>query len=363
MNDQPAHDDEGERLARRREQRRRYREANREKINEGNLRWRHANPEKVKQLRERSRPAIERYNAANREKVLQQKRIAARKRSERIRKEEAARARAVERAREWDATHRDRVRERDRRYREANREKLRERQREHYQNNKDKINARNAQQLRTDPKYQQAQARYRQANQEKIQQRRRAYRSDPDVYQRALEYNREWRRRERRRIKAGLPRTRRHHTPKPEKAANEAAADAFFTRTREVEERRRIRAEFDQLRDDKARPEKIAQRRRAEHALILRERASRIDAYLQRHGTKLREEVRMDSRARELRSADPYPDLEQETRRRAAAALTEKPRRRISHSVTGGAQRRQLPDSNTGPVIGTADVPGRRIGI
>jgi hypothetical protein len=340
MTHDPDSADEDDRLARRREQRRRYREANRE--------------------------TIQRYNADNRDRLLQQKRIAERNRVERIRKEKTARAQAVERARQWDAEHRDRVRERERRYREANREKLRERQREHYKNNKDKINARNAERQRTDPKYQQIQARYRDANREKIRERQRAYRANPDVYERALQYNREWRRRERRRINTGLPRTRSHHTPKAERAQNKAAADAFFTRAREADERRRIVAEFDQLRDEKARAQKIAQRRRTERAAIARERANRIVAYLERRGTRLREEVRMDSRARELRGADPYPDLEQETRRRAAVALTERSQRRVSRAgndLHGTGERRRRPDPNTGPLAQPPGASGPYLGM
>jgi hypothetical protein len=321
-------DGEEDRRVRRREYQRRYRQANLERVRQWQREWRAANPEKVRAGQERGRDAIARYNAENREKILAQKRIAERNRLERVKKERQARERAVERARRWDEAHPGNVRERERRYRQAHREQIRARQREYYAAHKEEIKRRNAERYRTDDKYRETRRRYRDGHREQIRERERVYRSDPELYQRRLQYNREWRQRERRRLKAGLPRLQAHHTSKADQRANAAAADAFFTRTRGAQERRRILAEFDQLRDEKENARLIEHRRRAERAAIARERAGRIDAYLHRYGRRLREEVRLDSRARELRGAPPYPDLEAETRRRAAAALAEKSRRR-----------------------------------
>jgi hypothetical protein len=366
MVDQPNGEGEANRGASRREQQRQYRKDNAEKVREWERRWRRANPEKVKQQRERYRERHAQSVPEDREKYLERKRIAERERRERARKERAARERAVERAREWDNNHRDRVKERSRRYRAEHQEQIRERQREYYHRNKERINSLALERLHTDPKYKEIQARYRRANVDKIRERQRAYRSDPDVQQRALEYNREWRRRERRRVKSGLPRIRAHHTPKVELAKNAAAANAFFDRTREIDERRRIIAEFDQLRGDRERAERIAQRRRAERAAIARERANRIDAYLRRHGAKMREDVRMDSRARELRGASPYPDLEEEVRRRAAAILGETANRRIPQAARDERDPRRAvgrQSSNTGPIVGPAGASRGTLGM
>lgn len=365
MSDATPRREENDRKARRREQQRQYPVANREKTRRRNREWRKANPEKVKVQQAKSRPAIERYNAEHRDKVLAQKRIAERRRAERVKKENEARTRATERTRQYDAAHPEQARERERRYRQSHREQIRERQREYYARNKEKVKARNTERADTDPRYQGFQRRYREANREKIKERQRAHRADPNVYERTLEYNRQWRQRERYRLKAGLPRTQPHHTRKAEKGSNATVADRFFNRERGVDERNRIADELDQLRDEKERTQKIGHRRRIERIAIARERAARVDDYLVRHGTRLREEVRLDSRARELRGAQPYPDLETEVRRRATAALAGRTNRRppgpLSSEISAG--RRPRIEPNTGPSIGASSGATPRLGM
>jgi hypothetical protein len=318
--------------------------------------WRQANPDKVNAQQQRNRPAIERYNAANRDKILEQKRVAERKRLERIKAEEEARERVRERSRQWKRNHQEERREYERQYRNDHREQLRERGRNYYAQHKDEIAARRAARSRTDPEYRDADRRYRESNPDKVREQQRAYRSKPDVYQQTLEYNKQWRRRERARLKAGLPRARNHRTLKAEQEAQTATADAFFARVRTSAEQRAISQELHQLREEKVRQEKIARRRQVERTVIARQNAEIINTYLQRHGQRLREEVRLDSRAREIRGAGPYPDLEAETRRRAADLIEEarsvrrqKAQARAQRSGQGMSRRH---DPNTGPITG-----------
>lgn len=118
-----------------------------------------------------------------------------------------------------------------------------------------------------------------------------------------------------------------HRATINERARNAAAAEEFFTRKRNSRELRLLGEELDEVHAETALASEA--RWRANLAARIRvdaERPARIAAVVSRlfetgDGIRLREEVRMDSIARILRGIGPYPDLDAEARRRAAAAL------------------------------------------
>ena len=71
--------------------------------------------------------------------------------------------------------------------------------------------------------------------------------------------------------------------------------------------------------------QKLAARIRADATRPVRTAAAVNELLATEVGTRLREEVKMDSIARRVRGAEPYPNAEAEVRRRAITALT--PRR------------------------------------
>lgn len=151
--------------------------------------------------------------------------------------------------------------------------------------------------------------------------------------ERLAEYARDAARIRRRLAAAGLPPKRVHKSYANEKRANQSAADAFFARKRESDEiealkRREVLhgAEKDWAAIVRGR---LSARDRAEVARRSREfvdaparLARAIDLALESDSftRTLRDEVRMDSRAREISGRAPH-DLETEVRRRAAATV------------------------------------------
>ncbi|WP_100812203.1 MULTISPECIES: hypothetical protein [unclassified Microbacterium] len=275
--------------------------------------WNEAHPDYYRDYRERNRESI---RAKGRERERERRvrmKAEAEQRRQKMAAEAERRRRDVERAREWAQRNPDKKREQRRLYVENNRERVRALQLAYYYRNREQI-LQNARERRlADPdKRRQQQRRWQQANPEKVRENQRRYRSNPETAEKARAYNREWKRRERRRQQAGLPPRRLHPASEEERAANLAAATEFFTRRRLVSERRRLMQHFERT------PRPLLEEWMRKSALARRRQI--VPDYLVEHGERLRDEVTLDSRARQARGADPY-DLETEVRRRAIAAV------------------------------------------
>lgn len=313
------------------EGRRRYREAHAEERAAAHRAWRERN--------------IERSRELNRESAKRQ----AHRRRQRQRKNAHAR--------EWYAENREVALERGRRFRAEHPDKIREYQRRFKERHPER--ARHA-----GRGYAQ---RHRDANADAIRERQRVAaaarrKTNPNAHREWYDKNLEEQRargredqRRRRRLKAlGLPPSRLHRLYAEERRSNDAAADEYFARRRSVAERGAIAAETvdgfglnvpkavarsrrvalrDQVmpleRDPRAwrisgdLPPEVIQWRRARDLQALKEshdrlvekiRAKRpqiVEHHRQRNEARLREEIRLDSIARELRGLAPY-NLEQE---------------------------------------------------
>lgn len=270
--------------------------------------WNDAHPDYYREYRERNRESI-------REKGRE------RERRRRVKKKAEAeqRRRDVERAREWAKHNPERRREQQRGWVENNRERVRASQLAYYHRNSERISQRARERRLADPdKRREQQRRWQQANPEKVAENQRRYRSNPENAARVREYNREWRRRERRRQQAGLPPRRLHPVSESDRTANLAAATEFFARPRRAAERRRLMEHFEQT------PRPLLEEWMRESALARRRQI--VPDYLVEHGERLRDEVTLDSRARQARGAAPF-DIEAEVRRRALVSV----RRALQH--------------------------------
>ena len=202
-----------------------WRARNKEHIAEYNRRYRAENPEIVRQASLASRQRL-----APRKRREHNRRVRARKyyeaNADRIRiynREWRARRRALdpegyrraeaERKRLWRQANRDRDIARKREYDKADPASARDRAREYHRRNAAERNATKRQYFELHP------------------EKRR-------------EYQERWREKDRRRKAAGLPNLRLHRTPAKERAANQFAADAFFSREPTDALRQRILAEL-----------------------------------------------------------------------------------------------------------------------
>ncbi len=155
-----------------------------------------------------------------------------------------------------------------------------------------------------------------------------ARRSDPEVRDKHNQEQNERRRRERRRRQLGLPPRHTHRATFNEREANGSAAHAFFSRRRGAGEIRLHREEQAEVRaaaslaSDALWGQKLAARIRADATRPARTAAAVNELLNTEVGTRLREEVKMDSIARKVRGAESYPNAEAEVRRRALNALT-----------------------------------------
>lgn len=157
------------------------------------------------------------------------------------------------------------------------------------------------------------------------------YRADPEKRAAQNAYQNEWRRRERSRIKAGLPRVAGHRATTNERIDNERAADEFFARPRSPDDTRvlqgdlntvAVHAYMDEVRRERS-LSRYARRLLAELQRPARTAAA-VETFLaSRAGNALREEVHMDVIARLLRNKPAYPDLQAELHRRARELVTE----------------------------------------
>ncbi|MRG58779.1 hypothetical protein GE115_02660 [Agromyces sp. CFH 90414] len=187
--------------------RRRWIEANRDRIRESNARWRAEHLERAREI--------------NRESM---RRAAARKR-----RDAAQRAKARERARLWREAHPDRVRDYQREWVAANSEKVREYYNRYYRAHRDEVNARATARRDADPEgTKQRQQAWAASHQERRAELQRERRADPAVYAAELEANAAARRLKRALARAGLPPKRLHPSTAAERRANDRAADAFF---------------------------------------------------------------------------------------------------------------------------------------
>lgn len=324
------------------EGRRRYREAHAEERAAAHRAWRERN--------------IERSRELNRESAKRQ----AHRRRQRLKKNAHAR--------EWYAENREVALERGRRFREEHPDKIREYQR--------RFKERHPERVRRSGR--EGAQRHRDANADAIRERQRVAaaarrKTNPNAHREWYEKNLEEQRargredqRRRRRLKAlGLPPSRIHRLYAEERRAHDAAADEYFARRRSVTERGAIAAEAvdgfgldipkvvakrrrvvlrDQVmplkRDPRAwrvggdMPPEVIQWRRARDLQALKEshlrlaqkiRAERpqiMKHHRQRNEARLREEIRLDSIARELRGLLPY-EIEQELNVRMDEEVTQ----------------------------------------
>ena len=105
------------------ETRRKYREKNRERINEYNREWRKRNPEKVKEY-------YKRYRERHHQEILARQKIS--------RNDPEKRRKKKEYMKKWYQKNRDRVLEREKEWRRKNQEKLKEYEKRRYPERKEK---------------------------------------------------------------------------------------------------------------------------------------------------------------------------------------------------------------------------------
>lgn len=233
---------EEERLRRKREDSRRYRESHPEDISERKRRWRQANQEHVKEY-------AAQYRERNLDRVRRENRDRERKKAARIRQAKQAAEHNRERGRKRYAAdpqaHLKYQRERRAAQRAADPEGYREakrlRTKRWHDKHRERENAKLRLKHRDNPEIKRAAAeRYYAENGDKVRERRKAYYWANREKQ--LEKQRQWREREKRRRALGLPPRRLHRVSAEERKANLAAADDFFAlpRSRDrIEEMRR----------------------------------------------------------------------------------------------------------------------------
>lgn|GEM_PF-1639731 len=205
-----------------RELKRRWREANLDRVHEQSRAWKAAHPERVRELNRR-------WREANLDRSRQQNRDSARRTAARRRREAETRRKARERAKRWREEHPERVRAYQQRWVEANRDKVREYYNRYYATHRDQVSERAAARRDADPeRTKRVTKEWAERNKERRAELQRRRRSDPEVYRAELEANAAARRLKRRLARAGLPPKRIHPTTAAERRANERAAAAYF---------------------------------------------------------------------------------------------------------------------------------------
>ncbi|MBW4031794.1 MAG: hypothetical protein HIU88_03920 [Acidobacteria bacterium] len=291
---------------------------------------------------ERRRESRTRYKAAHPDRVRQSRRDNLARRRTRLEAEVKRRADDRRRAREWAAAHPDRARERSRAWSEENPDRRREHQRNYYQRNQEqrrRVAREQNTRRRHDPAQREREREYQAANRESRNAQQRIRRSDPQVRDKDNHEQNERRRRERRRRQLGLPPRRPHRATITERENNASAARAFFSRRRGAGDIRLLRHEQAEIQaaaslaSDAFWRASLEARMRADAHKPARIAAVVNELLATERGSRLREEVRMDSVARRLRGAEPYPDAEAEARRRALSALA-------AHRTAHGSTRK-----------------------
>ncbi|MBS1697463.1 MULTISPECIES: hypothetical protein [unclassified Microbacterium] len=319
--------DEGEaaanaaRRARNRETQRRWELENPDRVRASHRRWREANAEHV-------RAYANEYNASNRARVNERERLAAQRRRDAAKKAAERREKDRQRAREWAAANPERLKERRDRWQAANRDKVLKAGRDYYQRNKEEILSKQRERAardRKDPLKARAQRDYVAQNKDRILAQQRARRSTPEGRLAVNRDNRERKRRERRRQELGLPPRPRHRWTKNERAEHVEQSSAFFARPVTACRMRELWREAQDIAAavaarDRREEEQFETRWRLieiEVDMITRALPHHADRILQLpHGKRLREEVTLDSVARQTRGGAPF-DIDAETRHRA----------------------------------------------
>lgn len=252
----------------------------------------------------------------NLEKNRERHRANERQRRQALAAEAEKRQREVARVREWTRQNPEKRQEARQRYKEQNLEKYRAAQREYYHRNRQAILERRKVQGQNPEMMRAARRRYEERNREKRNAAARQRPVDPEKREKYRATERERKRLERRLQAAGLPPRQLHRTPAAERKANLKSAGEFFSRKRSRAELRRISEQ------DAPTPSNLLQEW-ARHSALIRRRMDVLygaEAYLAKHGDRLRGEVELDSRARQLHGREPL-DADAEVRRRALEAV------------------------------------------
>lgn len=336
---------------------RRRRTEDPEKKRESARRWHEANREyRAQKKRE--------WNEANPDRRRELNRLSMRRQAERARRRRAKNTKA----RVWYAENREQARARSAAFRQAHPEKVRQYQRTYKERHPERYRAnaaearrryvdKNAETVREKGRL--AAARHREANPEALRER---YNNNLEA-ERAR--SREGARRRRRLEKLGLPPRRIQRVYAGDRRANTAAADEFFARARSVKERGRIAAELPYVVSNI--PASVEQARRAyfnapspmpevsprmlalsrlkvqmdrQTQEVLQDRPRLLDTHRYRHEARLREEIRMDSIARQLRGR-PLLEAGTELERRLVAEVDMDIKRRLNAIRTTATERAQ----------------------
>lgn len=298
---------------------------------------------------QRRRESREKYKAADPERARRQHLESQRRSYARQKAEAARRKQARERVRDWTAANPERARERKQAWNQQNPERVREHKRNYYARNREQRQHSAREQnvrRRQDPAIREKELQYRTAHREQLNAQQRTRRADPAIRAKDNQRQNERRKLDRRLRKLGLPPRPLHRITLNERAANATAADTFFARRRTAREFRVLKEELAEVHGETASVSDERWHRELESLIRAdSERPARIRAALNRYlatpaGAALREELRMDSIALRVRGADPYPSLDKELRRRAAAALIARQAGLSSRNPTA----RALPD-------------------
>lgn len=294
--------------------------------------------------RDEARAASRAWKQANPDRSRELNRLSMR----RAKRRKSARARKNAHSRAWYAEHREQERARARAFRREHPDKVREYQRRYRERHPDRAaeHARRASQRWRDRN---ADA-VRTANNDRARTRRE---QDPDSYRRWYAANLEQQRergraasRLRSRLKKlGLPPRRIHHAYANERRANTAAADKFFTAHRTAQQKRNLQrekaiimptrrevlrargalkkspptvTEVARLRGELATQrerERTELTRTNEHEVWATALPTLMRAYAHEHRTRIGEEVRMDSIARQMAGKEPYDHAAETVRR------------------------------------------------
>jgi hypothetical protein len=187
--------------------RRRWVEANHDRIRESNRRWRADNIERARQLnRDAARRAALRRKADAERRVLER-----------------------ERAKHWRESHLDEVRGYHAHWVAQNGEKIREYSARYYGSHRDEVNARAAARRDANPQVaKQWRKAWAERNKDHLADLQRERRKSPEVYQSQLEANAAARRLRRRLQNAGLPKKQIRPVTAAERRAHEKAAQMYF---------------------------------------------------------------------------------------------------------------------------------------
>ena len=206
----------------RRQQNRRYRENHPEQNAATRRKWVDANRDRVREYNRQ-------WRADNLERARELNRESARRAVLRVQKEAELRANARERAKRWRQRHLDAVRIYQAQWVEQNREKVRGYYNDYYRTHRAEISERAATRRDVDLEpMKRARKAWAERNKDRLAELQRTRRSDPEVYKAQLEANAAARRLKRRLRGAGLPPKQLHPATAAERRANEGFAALYF---------------------------------------------------------------------------------------------------------------------------------------